>query len=315
MASFKKLKNHYNRAIFNQRRGVRMERFNLNQQLGSIFEDSQLPTMVYMTKQFNDRKKTARPLHRHDAICEFVYVYQGSGIYRINNQTYHLKEGDIALYNQNDVHEVLSEQASEIGTYAVGINHLFLKNLAPNHFVAEGLPYVRRAGVMEKYILETCEQIYQMNFEQAEGKAIAQLLCSSLVAIIHQLDQFSYAKGKDQKDEDFVLEILKYVNDHFTEALSIGVLAKKFSCSESHISHKFKKVTDQSPIQYITQRRMGLAQNLLISSDLTATEIATRVGYDNTNYFSTLFAKVVGKTPIKYRKDYLKSMIGTRKQI
>lgn len=292
-----------------------MNQFDVNKQLSCIFENGVLPTMVYMTKQNNDWKKTARPLHHHDSITEFVFVYKGSGIYRINHQEYPLEEGDVALYNQNDLHEVLSKQESEIGTYAVGITNLFLKGLPQNHFVAPDMPYVRKGGAMSAYIQTTCEQIFQLNLEHEQGKAISQLLCSSLIAIISQLEHFSYANLSSSKEDQFVLEILNYINNHYTEPISISILAKQFHCSHSHISHKFKKVTGHSPIDYITQRRMGAAQNLLISTDLTATEVATRVGYDNTNYFSTLFSKVVGKTPIKYREDYLKSMTGLRKQI
>ncbi|MGM0216102.1 AraC family transcriptional regulator [Enterococcus sp. AZ109] len=292
-----------------------MNLFDVNKQLSCVFKNGTLPTMLYMTKQNNDGKKTARPLHHHDSITEFVFVYKGTGMYRINNQTYPLSEGDIALYNQNDLHEVLSEGESEIGTYAVGITNLFLNDMPQNHFVAPGKPYVRKGGAMSPYILATCEQIFQLNFEQEQGKAISQLLCSSLIAIISQLDHFSYANLSDSKEDQFVLDILTFINSNFTEPISIGILAERFHCSQSHISHKFKKVTGHSPIDYITQRRIGMAQNLLISTDLTATDIATRVGYDNTNYFSTIFSKVVGKTPINYREDYLKSMRGLRKQI
>ena len=62
------------------------------------------------------------------------------------------------------------------------------------------------------------------------------------------------------------------------------------------------------------RRRIGLAQTLLISSDYSATRIATMVGYDNTNYFNSLFTRIVGTTPIRYRKKYLESLHGERDQ-
>lgn len=53
-----------------------------------------------------------------------------------------------------------------------------------------------------------------------------------------------------------------------------------------------------------------MAQTYLISSDYTATQIATLVGYDNTNYFNTIFTKVVGLPPIRYKKQYLEALRG-----
>lgn len=58
------------------------------------------------------------------------------------------------------------------------------------------------------------------------------------------------------------------------------------------------------------RRRIGLAQTLLSTTDYTATYIATMVGYDNTNYFNTIFTKVVGVSPIRCKKQYLDAMRG-----
>ena len=63
------------------------------------------------------------------------------------------------------------------------------------------------------------------------------------------------------------------------------------------------------------RRRIGLAQTLLISTDHSATRIATMVGYDNTNYFNSLFTRIVGTTPIQYRKKYLEALRGERNQM
>ena len=57
-----------------------------------------------------------------------------------------------------------------------------------------------------------------------------------------------------------------------------------------------------------------MAQTLLISTDHSAT-IATMVGYDNTNYFNSLFTRIVGTTPIQYRKKYLEALRGERNQM
>ena len=85
-------------------------------------------------------------------------------------------------------------------------------------------------------------------------------------------------------------------------------------CSATYVSHGLKKATGMTPINYIIRRRIGLAQTMLISTDFTATQIATMVGYDNTNYFSTLFTKTVGMTPIRYRNMYLEKLRGRRDQ-
>ncbi|MDM8143830.1 helix-turn-helix transcriptional regulator, partial [Megamonas hypermegale] len=59
-----------------------------------------------------------------------------------------------------------------------------------------------------------------------------------------------------------------------------------------------------SPMQYVIQQRIKEAQNLLLSTDLTITEIAFHCGYNNSNYFQSVFNNIVGMPPGKYRKSW-----------
>lgn len=84
--------------------------------------------------------------------------------------------------------------------------------------------------------------------------------------------------------------------------------------SPYHLAHIFKEITGMSPIHYMIRCRVGEAQNLLISTDYSATQIAAIVGYTNINHFNAIFAKLVGLPPIRYRRKYLENMQGSRLQ-
>jgi len=65
----------------------------------------------------------------------------------------------------------------------------------------------------------------------------------------------------------------------------------------------FKKETGQNFINYLTNIRIEKAKELLRSTNLKSYEIAYKVGYDNPTYFSTVFKKLTGMTPLDYKKD------------
>lgn len=113
-------------------------------------------------------------------------------------------------------------------------------------------------------------------------------------------------------EEDIKLadHIRRYLDAHYTESIVLADVAAAFGCSESYIPHTFKRCIGYSPIQYMIRRRIGLAQTYLITTDYTATHIATLVGYDNTNYFNTIFTKITGVSPMRYKKQYLDAMRG-----
>lgn len=74
--------------------------------------------------------------------------------------------------------------------------------------------------------------------------------------------------------------------------------------SPYYLAHAFKESCGIAPRQYLLRRRIGEAQNLLISTDLPISRIAEMVGYDTQNYFDLQFSKFVGMPPRKYRLSF-----------
>lgn len=288
--------------------------FDINKNLREVFEDGKLPTMVYISKQESTPDKISRPLHSHESICELLLVYKGNGTYQVGTNIYPIEEGCVAYYNQEDLHEIATAQKTNIGHYCIGITNLHLKGMQENQMVPEGGPYIRHAGSLFPFLKTMCDQIYMMEEMNPAGQLASQLFCASMIVIANQLDTFPQAMAAKTEEEEFITRILNYLNEHFTEELNLEKIAADLYCSSTYVSHSFKKATGMTPINYIIRRRVGLAQTLLISTDLPATQIATMVGYDNTNYFSTLFTKIVGMTPIRYRTMYLDKLRGRRDQ-
>ncbi|MNZ84779.1 Bifunctional transcriptional activator/DNA repair enzyme AdaA [compost metagenome] len=86
------------------------------------------------------------------------------------------------------------------------------------------------------------------------------------------------------------------------ENLSLAHLAQISHGSPYHLHRTFKKTTGQTPGEYIQRIRIGHAKELLISSQLSISEVGEKVGLHNTPYFITLFKKLTGVTPARYRQ-------------
>lgn len=288
---------------------------NTNWKLEEYFEQGKLPTMVYINKQNYDRKLMQRPLHKHESICEVVFLYHGSGIYSYNEKTFYCQEGSVLFYNQGDLHELASATQNEVGSYSIGIANLRKKGMKENCLFSEEEPCVRQAGNQFPLIEQICEHIYHSSGNGGAEDMANQLFCAALIILASNLEEKPEKSAKQNDAEHMIRRIRRYLDQHFTEDISIGMVADDLGCSETYVYHLFKRVTGQTPMQYVIRRRIGLAQTLLISTELTVTEIAANVGYINANYFSTLFSKMVGMSPVNYRRQYKAESRGIDNQI
>lgn len=96
-------------------------------------------------------------------------------------------------------------------------------------------------------------------------------------------------------------KILKYIDDHFTDVnLSLASTAEKLSMSQSYLCMLLKKERNTTFQTYVTGMRMARAQELLRNNTYKVYEIAEKVGYSNAQYFSYVFKKTLGMTPLQF---------------
>ena len=94
----------------------------------------------------------------------------------------------------------------------------------------------------------------------------------------------------------------KYINERLTEDLTVFTLAEQFHVARNYFSRLFKKEMGEGCNEYITRLRIEKAKQLLGASRLKTYEIAEKVGYHDTNYFSLAFKKNTGLSPKEFRE-------------
>ncbi|MFE0503234.1 bifunctional transcriptional activator/DNA repair enzyme AdaA [Peribacillus butanolivorans] len=109
-------------------------------------------------------------------------------------------------------------------------------------------------------------------------------------------------EGLNLPTEEWIEQITEWIDQHYSEPLTLNTLADISHGSPYHLQRLFKRVKGLSPTEYIQQLRLEKAIRMLESSEQPVTEIGLAVGFSSTPYFITLFKKKTGYTPSGYRK-------------
>ena len=99
--------------------------------------------------------------------------------------------------------------------------------------------------------------------------------------------------------------ILKYVEEHYAEHITIEDMAELTFYSKSHFMKFFKAHMGSGFVEYLNDYRLTMAERLLKTTDASVLEIAVMSGFDNLSYFNRIFKRKYGQAPGKWRGQEL----------
>jgi two-component system response regulator YesN len=120
-----------------------------------------------------------------------------------------------------------------------------------------------------------------------------------------ETDRFlnSFYEWQSKYSKNAVSGAIRYMEDHYSEQLSLQHVASQIHLNATYFSHLFKKETGCSFVNFLIELRMEKAKQLLSNTDMNVTEVSGMIGYDLPNYFAKLFKQFTGYSPKEYRKQ------------
>jgi len=272
----------------------------------SIFENNQLPQLLYITNTAEMKDYLPRMLHKHEENLEVVFIAQGCGNHLIDGVNYETKAGDILIFNPNVIHDETAQSNSDMVTYTLGINRFKIKGMEENSLFETEFLSVISSGEYQSIIEKTLDiMLFHVKENTSNATEICRYLLSSLITLIVELPDKKQIYPYVIKRLNVIDNVKAYIETYYEQELSLSDLAKRFQINAYYLAHLFKKQTGFSPMQYIHRRRIGEAQTLLMTTNHSIAQIATLCGFMNSNYFSTAFQKTIGVTPSQYRSLWI----------
>lgn len=135
-----------------------------------------------------------------------------------------------------------------------------------------------------------------------------QMIKNTLEAFLIMLVRdFKYGKTGSYKSssdaENNIKNVHQYIDEHFTENITLDNLCFIFGTNKTSLCRDFKKSYGMTIVEYVHEKRIQKAKNLLRQNDLSVTEISYMLGFVSVHYFCRLFNKLVGLSPTMYQKS------------
>ncbi|WEG13271.1 AraC family transcriptional regulator [Pullulanibacillus sp. KACC 23026] len=269
-----------------------------------------LPLACYETT-INQNIHGHIPLHWHEEI-QFVRMIKGEAVFKINGASISIREGDGLFINSGCLHSAEDFYPSN-GTYiCLNVSPHFVLN--PELYTTYVDPYLRATNLpflhleakepWAKNILEAILQIKQFIQQQSPFFEIETTVQLTLIWQNLMVNGFhlEYDPLKVQKDQR-MKQMLNWIHQHYTEKVLLEDIAKAGQLSRSECCRYFKRILKTTPLNYVTNYRIRRSSVLLKQTDASVTEVSYQVGFNSTSYFIDQFKKVMGRTPLDYKKS------------
>lgn len=239
---------------------------------------------------FHDQPDRIPHLPRQrDDLCKVLLLSSGSASYTAGRKQYSVQAGDV-LICRPETHCALLPDPDGICYTALNFDIL-----SPSDAVHIPSEDVFHCGGQLPELLSLAEMLLAAGSQPAvQSHLLSALLLQICTGIIMPPDRVI-------PQESPACAMSRFIDAHYTEDIFLSDIAGAAHITASHAIHVFKPIFGVSPVQYLNSRRIGQAQHLLLTTDLSASQIASMAGISNINYFYTVFKKLVGQSPVSYR--------------
>lgn len=249
-------------------------------------------------------------LHNHP-FYEFVHCIKTNGTtYILGAKQYALQSGDLICITPGVNHRPVYPQnmTASFDRIILHVHEKFMKKIIEEYLPPENRnqcfePVIRQDPARQNQTLRLFEKGYEelTRNKSPLGKletlsAVIQILCLILVPQHKENAGFSKREKTDLMDD-----AIAWVDEHYSENVSLEKIAKALYQSPSTISHLFSSKMQTSFYRYVTERRLSESENL-IRSGYALEEVSRQVGFSNYQTFFRAFKNYNGFSPSDYKK-------------
>ena len=243
--------------------------------------------------------------HTHQ-FSELFYVLSGEGAFYIEDDKIPVKADDLMIINPHVEHTEKTLPNDPMEYIVFGVEGLAFSFIDPDQDNTKGYSFYSYGSDKNQFI--NFAQLMMREFHEKKPgfeKVCHGLLQVLLVYISRKQNLSVISDSSFQLSKECALA-KRYIDANYSQNITLDSLAEITHINKFYLAHSFTECIGQSPINYLTDRRLEACKELLTSSNLSVAQVASSVGFSSQSYFSQIFRKKTGMTPRQYRNRYAK---------
>ncbi len=227
---------------------------------------------------------------------EFLYITNGSGIFKCGEEIFEATKGDLIIANSNIYHSIASVQG--VKYYCLIPDSSFCKY---NGIDTENIRFKTKITDNDiNRLFDTVVNEFNNNTSPYREAAIKAAVLSLLVYLATNYTDSLIGDKFTSETDTCIKHTIAYIRSHFGAKLTIDELASYSGLSKYYFMREFKKMTGDSPIVFINKIRCESAKKMLKNGAYSVKETADKCGFESVSYFCKTFKKHTGQTPGTY---------------
>ncbi len=239
--------------------------------------------------------------HTHH-FTELFYVLRGNGYFLVEDKKFPVKENDLVIVNPNVSHTEFGNFKKPLEYIVLGINGLEFKDGALNTIY--NYRHYHFHEYKEDFTFYLKALTHEVQNKEEHFETVCQNLLETLVLILIRLTKNILTVAPNKKSTKECRFIEQYIDDHFTEYITLQTLSKLTFLNKYYLVHSFKEYKGISPINYLIKKRISEAKHILETTNHSIAKTADMTGFSSQSYFSQVFKRETNMTPNEYRKFY-----------
>lgn len=265
--------------------------------------------------EFEKLRESGAPWHWHRAV-EVFYMESGSLEYTTPNGKWIFPAGSGGFTNSNVLH---TSRVLSSGERNVSLIHLFDPSLIAGEHGSRMerkyvMPLISAPGIElialypedpeQARILEWIRHAFELSEEEWGYEFRLREELTQIWMAVASLSRNAERTGKGGHSNDSVKQMMRYIQEHYSQSISIGELAEQAYISRRSCFRLFQENLHMTPVEYIRAFRLQMACRMLANGKEPVTEIAGRCGLGSSSYFGKIFREEFGCTPLEYRRRW-----------